>query len=163
RQPMLSRLKTGLLAMSCRRSILFSLCLVIGASVCPAAEKPPNILFILVDDVGREVLGCYGGQSYRTPNIDDLASRGIRFNNAYVMPMCHPTRTCIMTGQYPFRLGAMQWGTFPIQFETKTLAHALKRAGYVTGIAGKWQLTLLMKDPTQPNRMGFDEYCLDGW
>lgn len=68
-----------------------------------------------------------------------------------------------MTGRYPFRLGPMQWGTFPEQFERSSLANVLKAAGYTTGIAGKWQLTLLKNDPAQPNRMGFDYYCLDGW
>ena len=56
------------------------------------AVEHPNVLFILVDDVGREVLECYGGQSYKTPNIDRLAQRGLRFEHDYVMPMCHPTR-----------------------------------------------------------------------
>jgi arylsulfatase A len=143
------------------------LAIVIAASamtvtIVSAAERP-NILLILADDVGREVLGCYGGQSYKTPNLDRLAHSGIRFEHAYVMAMCHPTRICIMTGQYPFRLGEPTWGTFPKSVEQHTLANVLKRAGYVTGIAGKWQLTLLKNDLAQPNRMGFDEYCLDGW
>ena len=68
-----------------------------------------------------------------------------------------------MTGQYPFRLGEPVWGTFPKTAEDRTLAQVLKRAGYATGIAGKWQLALLKDDLDQPNRMGFDEYCLYGW
>lgn len=129
----------------------------------PASVTRPNILVILVDDVGREVLGCYGGESYKTPNIDYLANSGTRFNQAYVMPMCHPTRICLMTGQYPFRLGEPAWGTFPKQSEPLTLGNIFKSAGYHTVISGKWQLTLLKDDLEQPNRMGFDEYCLDGW
>ena len=127
------------------------------------AAEHPNVLFILVDDVGREVLECYGGQSYKTPNIDRLAQQGLRFEHAYVMPMCHPTRICLMTGQYPFRLGKAAWGSFPEQFEKNSLGNIFKRAGYATGIAAKWQLTLLKDDPQHPNRMGFDEYCLDAW
>jgi arylsulfatase A len=150
--------------------ILISIVIVLAVVAAPlvvarpahSAERP-NILFILVDDVGREVLGCYGGESYKTPNIDRLAESGLRFEHAYVMPMCHPTRICLMTGQYPFRLGEPRWGVFPKQFEQNSLGNVLKRAGYATAISGKWQLTLLKNDPRQPNRMGFDEYCLDAW
>ena len=73
----------------------------------------PNILLILADDVGREVLGCYGGRSYPTPQLDRLADGGIRYTHAYAMPSCHPTRISLLTGQYPFRLGHPDWGTFP--------------------------------------------------
>ena len=70
-----------------------------------AASKRPNILLILADDVGPEVLGVYGGSSYDTPNLDALARSGMRFNHAYAMPVCHPSRICLLTGRYPFRLG----------------------------------------------------------
>lgn len=134
--------------------------LVLGSA---AEAKLPNILLILADDVGREVLGCYGGTSYQTPNIDRLAAGGRRYAHAYAMPMCHPTRICLLTGQYPFRLGHPPWGTFPRDAEQRTLPAVLKRAGYATAIAGKWQLALLKDDLQQPNRLGFDEYCLYGW
>ena len=68
-----------------------------------------------------------------------------------------------MTGQYPFRLGRPEWGSFPQLAEGRTVASLLKRAGYATAVAGKWQLALLGNDPQQPNRMGFDEYSLYGW
>jgi arylsulfatase A len=125
--------------------------------------EQPNILLILADDVGREVLGCYGGTSYQTPNIDRLAAEGTRFEHAYVMPVCHPTRTTLLTGQYPFRLGHPAWGSFPREAERRTLPALLKKAGYATAVAGKWQLSLLKDDLQQPQRMGFDEYCLYGW
>ena len=83
-------------------------CLLVVAST--AAAQRPNIVLILADDVGREVLGCYGGTSYPTPNIDRLASGGVRFVHAYTMPVCHPTRICLLTGQYPFRLGQSGMG-----------------------------------------------------
>ena len=136
-------------------------CLLVVAST--AAAQRPNIVLILADDVGREVLGCYGGTSYPTPNIDRLASGGVRFVHAYTMPVCHPTRICLLTGQYPFRLDNPEWGTFPRAIESRTLANSLKRAGYATAIAGKWQLALLKNDLEQPHRMGFDDYCLYGW
>jgi arylsulfatase A len=130
-----------------------------------AAKKgrPPNIVLILADDVGCEVLGCYGGQSYRTPHLDALARSGMRFTHAYSMPVCHPTRVCLLTGRYPFHLDHPRWGSFPKAEEKHTLAQVLKRAGYATAIAGKWQLGLLKNDLEQPQRMGFDDYALFGW
>jgi arylsulfatase A len=133
-----------------------------AASSTQSAERP-NILLILADDVGREVLGCYGGTSYKTPNIDRLAADGIRYEHAYVMPVCHPTRITLLTGQYPFRLSHPEWGSFPRTVEKRTLSALLKASGYATAVAGKWQLTLLKDDLEQPHRMGFDEYCLYGW
>ncbi len=138
--------------------MFFSLAIVIGSNA-----KQPNIVLILADDVGREVLGCYGGTSYSTPNIDRLAADGIRYQHSYTMPVCHPTRICLLTGQYPFRLGHPEWGSFPREVETRTLPAVLKRAGYATAIAGKWQLAMLKDDLEQPHRMGFDDYCLYGW
>ena len=128
-----------------------------------AAERPPNIVLIMADDVGCETLGCYGGQSYKTPHIDRLAETGLKFTHCYAMPVCHPTRTCLLSGRYPRHQGNPRWGTFPRVDEAQTLAKALQSAGYRTSISGKWQLTLLLKDPQQPHRMGFDDYCLFGW
>ena len=136
---------------------------VLAVDVASARAQQPNILLILADDVGREVLGCYGGTSYETPRIDRLAAEGIRFEHAYAMAVCHPTRTTLLTGQYPFRLGHPAWGSFPREAEQRTLPALLKRAGYATAVAGKWQLALLSDDVEQPHRMGFDEYCLYGW
>jgi arylsulfatase A len=79
------------------------------------------------------------------------------------MPVCHPTRTTLLTGQYPFRLGHPAWGSFPRGAENRTLPALLKQSGYATAVAGKWQLALLKDDLQQPRRMGFDEYCLYGW
>ena len=121
-----------------------------------------NVVIILADDVGREVLGCYGGTSYKTPRIDELAASGTRFEQCYVMPMCHPTRIALLTGQYPFRLGHPEWLTFPKAAETHTIAHTFKRAGYRTCVSGKWQLALISEDRDHPHRLGFDEYCVTG-
>lgn len=128
-----------------------------------AAADQPNILLILADDVGSEVLECYGGESYRTPNIDRLASQGLRFTHAFAMPACHATRTTLLSGQYWVSMGRPEWGSFPSSAEHRTLAQVLKRAGYATAISGKWQLALLGDDPDQPHRMGFDQYALFGW
>jgi arylsulfatase A len=134
-----------------------------GSLLLSAEKRPPNIVFILADDVGTEVLGCYGGESYRTPHLDALAQSGLKFQHCYSMPVCHPTRICLLTGRYPFQLGNPRWGSFPAEMESHTIAHALKAAGYATAIAGKWQLALLSKDLRHPNRLGFDSYCLFGW
>ncbi len=133
------------------------------AAAIAAAAQRPNIVLILADDVGREVLGCYGGESYETPNLDALAEGGKRFTHCYSMAVCHPTRVCLLTGRYPAVLGNPRWGSFPADEEPRTLAAVLKRAGYATAVAGKWQLALLKKDRQQPARMGFDEWSLFGW
>jgi arylsulfatase A-like enzyme len=128
-----------------------------------AARRPPNIVFILADDVGQEVLGCYGGESYKTPQLDSLARSGLMFHHCYSMPVCHPTRICLLTGRYPFQLDNPRWGTFPVDQASGTIAQVLRRQGYATAIAGKWQITLLEKDLGHPNLLGFDQYCLFGW
>lgn len=140
--------------------------LVFAPAACPGAEDAaarPNILLILADDVGVEPLGCYGGQLYDTPRLDALARSGERFTHCYAMPVCHPTRVCLLTGRYPYRLGNPRWGTFPRQAEDKTFAHVMKRAGYATAVAGKWQLTMMKNDLDHPRRLGFDQWCLFGW
>ena len=65
----------------------------------------PNILFIMVDDLGKDWISCYGGDNIETPHIDALAAGGIKFNNAWSMPQCTPTRVTLLTGQYPCRTG----------------------------------------------------------
>ena len=123
----------------------------------------PNILFILADDVGREVLGCYGGQSYATPNLDRLAASGARFNHCYSMPVCHPTRITLLSGQYPRHLNHPKWGTYPQAAEGKTFANIANRAGYATAVAGKWQLCMMAEKLMHPQMLGFDQWCLFGW
>ncbi len=124
---------------------------------------PPNILFILADDVGQEVLSGYGGQSYETPHIDALMHGGMKFEHAYSMPNCFPSRLAIMTGRYPLRQGEIVWGHFPKEEEAHTFSNLLQSAGYRTGIAGKWQLTLLKDDPEHPQRLGFQHSDLFAW
>ena len=127
-----------------------------------SAERP-NILLILADDLGIETLGCYGGTSYATPHLDQLAAEGLRFDHCYSMAVCHPTRVTLLTGRYPFRWKHPRWGTYPQAAEAVSLGHRMKQLGYSTAVAGKWQLTLLKDDLEHPHRLGFDEYCLFGW
>jgi len=127
-----------------------------------------NFVFFLIDDLGWADLSCYGSTFYETPNIDRLASEGMRFTEAYAAcPVCSPTRGSIMTGKYPARLGITQWiggANQPTPYrhylplEEVTIAEALKQAGYATGFVGKWHLAT--RDPDRakyyPDRQGFD-------
>ncbi len=101
-------------------------------------DRPPNVLLILADDLGVEGLGCYGGSSYRTPNLDRLAREGVRFTHAYAQPLCTPTRLELMTGKYRFR----NWVAFGIMDpKERTFGHRMRENGYATCMAGKWQFT----------------------
>ena len=119
------------------------------------AQKKPNIIFILADDLGIGDVGCYGADNYRTPNIDRLASLGMRFANAYTAPLCGPSRATILTGRHLFRTGATNQdatGLMKPAVETMMPSY-LKKAGYVTTSIGKWgQL------PLNPGDFGFDDY-----
>ena len=126
-----------------------------------AAEKKPNVIFILIDDFGYTDLGCYGSKFYETPNIDRLASQSIKFTDAYAAcPVCSPTRASIMTGKYPVKTGITDWipgrqasssGSptdkliaLPFKLELAlnevTIAEFLQKNGYRTMISGKWHL-----------------------
>ena len=76
-----------------------------GAAAQRAKRKQPNILFIMVDDLGKEWVRCYGSEHKLTPNVDRLAASGMLFDNAYSMPQCTPTRATLLSGQYPYRTG----------------------------------------------------------
>ncbi len=147
--------------------------LIIQSSI---AQKPktnnqtkPNIILIMADDLGVETLGSYGGSSYKTPNLDFLAARGMRFNQAYATPLCTPSRLLLMTGKYNFR-NYKAFGFLPAH-ET-TFGHLMKSTGYATGVFGKWQLNGMGPGPNAANpkpdsslkgstclEAGFDEYA----
>ena len=119
-----------------------------------AAEKKPNLILIMADDLGYETIGANGGTSYRTPVLDQLAATGARFTQCYVQPLCTPTRVQLMTGQYNVR-NYINFGTLDPQ--AVTFGNLLKDAGYATCITGKWQLG---HDVDLPTKFGFDESCL---
>ena len=85
--------------------ILLVVCALIGCESNTYDIGRPNIVFILVDDLGKEWVSSYGAEDILTPNIDSLAKSGIRFNNVYSMPQCTPTRVTLLTGQYPYKHG----------------------------------------------------------
>jgi len=133
----------------------------IGLSATASVKKSrPNIVFIMADDVSPEVLGCYGGTTYKTPNIDKLAQTGTRFTHCYSSPVCAPTRVKLLTGRYGFR-NYKKWGHIPD--DEITFGHVLKDAGYATAIAGKWQMVLQKKDPDHVTKMGFEQNSVFGW
>ena len=136
-----------------------ALCLS-GLSCARTHRKQPNIVLIMVDDLGYEILGCNGGTSYSTTNIDNLAKTGVRFTNCYSTPKCSPSRVTIMTGRYLFRT-TEKWGHIPPN--EKTFGHMLQSAGYATGLAGKWQMSMLREDPLHVRKMGFEQNSVFGW
>ncbi len=127
----------------------------------------PNIVFILIDDLGWRDLGCYGSRFYETPNLDRLASEGMRFTDAYAAcPVCSPTRASLLTGKYPARVGVTNYiggnarGKLldapyvdHLPLEEYSLARALKQGGYTTWHIGKWHLG---DSPYRPDTHGFD-------
>jgi arylsulfatase A-like enzyme len=144
-----------------------------GAAASPSASTaPPNIVFILADDLGWTDLGCMGSRYYETPHIDQLAAQGMRFTAYYNCQNCAPTRAALMSGQYAPRTGVYTVGSgargkawqrqlIPAPNRTKlprdkiTVARALKQAGYATGLFGKWHLGT--DGPYHPAQRGFDE------
>jgi len=127
----------------------------------------PNILFILIDDLGWKDLGCYGSEFYETPNLDRLASEGMSFTDAYAAcPVCSPTRASIMSGKYPARVGVTNFiagegsgkllsapYTKYLPLREKSLAAALRDGGYHTWHVGKWHLG---DERYWPDKHGFE-------
>ncbi|MCR9297184.1 MAG: sulfatase-like hydrolase/transferase, partial [bacterium] len=138
------------------------LCLTFGSQLF-AETRRPNIVLIMADDISWECFGCYGGQDYSTPRIDELARQGVRFEHCYSTPICTTSRVKIMTGKYNFRNYTHFGYLNPAE---KTFAELLREAGYKTAIAGKWQLNGLTnqlagyQDNQRPVHAGFDEYML---
>src|SRR5262245_58958196 len=126
-------------------------------SAQPAPRKP-NVVFILADNLGYADLGCYGCKDIKTPNIDRLAARGVRFTTLYSNgPDCSPTRTALLTGRYQHRVGGLECAIgidnvgryddairlrekneLGLPVEEVSIARLLKDAGYATAICGKW-------------------------
>jgi arylsulfatase A-like enzyme len=135
------------------------------ATLARDQRRLPNLVFFLSDDLGYADLSCYGSSDIRTPHIDGLAKNGIRFTDAYAnAPVCTPTRVGFLTGQYQQRFGKdLEWALGPANNDTgglspshSVLPSALKRAGYRTGIFGKWHVGAAPK--FRPLQHGFDEF-----
>jgi arylsulfatase A-like enzyme len=153
----------------CRRDLLKitamgTACLALLPSTASPDEAsgPPNIVVILADDLGYGDLGCYGSKDIKTPNIDAMAKRGMKFTDFYVnAPVCSPSRAGFLTGRSQQRCGAESVFT-PAHAESglplneRTLADELKRGGYATGIFGKWHLGYA--EEFNPVNRGFDKF-----
>ncbi|SVA05595.1 uncharacterized protein METZ01_LOCUS58449, partial [marine metagenome] len=129
-------------------------------------KNQPNVILIMSDDLGYEVIGANGGTSYETPRLDKMAEDGMRFENAHVMPLCTPTRISLMTGKYNFR-NYIGFGL--IAPDEITFGHLMSDAGYNTCIAGKWQLYSYNPPDEVPEmrnkgqkieNAGFNEFCV---
>ncbi len=146
--------------------LVLLMCLLAGKIF---SQQRPNVVFILVDDLGYGDLSCYGATKIQTPNLDKLAKQGLQFTNAHsTSATCTPSRYAIMTGQYPWRKKGT--GILPgdaaliVPTDKITLPSLFKKAGYNTGIVGKWHLGLgdtLEKEwngelKPGPNEVGFD-------
>jgi len=126
------------------------------------ADDRPNVVVILADDLGYADLSCQGSKQAKTPNIDTIATNGIRFTDGYVScPVCSPSRAGLLTGRYQQRFGLEfnprpEAEHFGLPVDQVTIADVMKKAGYATGMIGKWHEG---NEPQfHPNRRGFDEY-----
>lgn len=146
--------------------IFVSFFLLIQNNFCFSQQSKPNIIYIMADDLGYADLSCYGRKDYQTPNLDKLATQGIKFMNAYAAaPVCTPTRVAFMTGRYPSRIEVglhepLDWSTkdssIGLTSEVPSIATLLKQSGYATYLVGKWHLGF--KPQFNPLKNGFDYF-----
>jgi arylsulfatase A-like enzyme len=147
------------------KRLSIALLILISAGSCGAEPVPPNFLFVIVDDLGRQDLAVYGSSFYETPNMDRLAAEGMRFDNAYAAhPRCVPSRLGIMSGRFPARYGIPGFpdraeGNHALPLSATTFAERLQEAGYRTGYIGKWHLG---KEGGDPSVQGFDTAIMAG-
>ena len=150
-----------------RRPILTPSLLLICLFSCssPPAEQPqkkPNFIIVFADDQGYADLGVFGATDFKTPRIDQMAREGMRFTNFYAQPVCGPSRTALLTGSYPIRVGEYgnEKNNFPYVHEKEILLpKVLQQAGYATGMIGKVDITQRrrgFKPELNPVRRGFD-------
>jgi len=143
---------------------LFHLALTVGVSAAAPNERPPNIIFAMLDNVGQEWFGSYGSEEGCTPNIDRLVATGLRVEQCYTPPICGPSRVVLLTGRYPhhtgFRLhhdaGLYSGGGLDPRREI-LFPRLFRDAGIVTGITGKWQVNHLYDEPDVLTEHGFGE------
>lgn len=138
----------------------------LGCGAASAAGAKPHIIFVMADDMGWGQTGYRGHPVLKTPNLDAMAANGLRFERFYAGgPVCSPTRASVLTGRSHDRAGVLTHG-YALRLQEKTIAQALKGAGYVTAHFGKWHLNghkgpgapIFADDPRNPGAFGFDEW-----
>ena len=128
------------------------------AQTTAVGERPPNVIFIMADDLGYGDLGCYGQKQVKTPNLDRMAAQGIRFTQYYAgSTVCAPSRSVLMTGQHTGHTYIRGNAKVNLRPEDTTVAEVLKRAGYATALVGKWGLGHEGSTGV-PTRKGFDYF-----
>ncbi|WP_405563432.1 sulfatase [Polaribacter sp. Asnod6-C07] len=147
-----------------KQLILWSLVLLCFNSCSAQKNKKPNFIIIFTDDQGYQDLGCFGSPNIKTPNIDQMASEGIKFTNFYAQTVCGPSRAALLTGSYPMRNARNDNGDTPhpkLALSEVTIAEVLKPVGYKTGMIGKWDLAGHNPEKFNPDLLpmhqGFDE------
>ena len=132
------------------------------ANAATLKARRPNIIVILTDDQGYADLGCHGNLHIKTPNMDRIHHEATRLTDHHVSPTCSPTRTALMTGRHEFRSGITHTilERERMSLKSVTIAQVLKKAGYTTGIFGKWHMGDAA--PYQPGNRGFDEVFIHG-
>jgi len=140
------------------KSTMSAMMLIFLGTAAQAAERP-NIVLVMADDQGWGDMSYTGHPVIKTPNFDEAAATGLRFDRFYAAaPVCSPTRASVLTGRHPNRMGVFQWG-FPMRPQEITLPEALKTVGYATGHFGKWHLGSVRTDSlANPGQNGFDEW-----
>jgi len=127
---------------------------------CSVPKQKLNVILIITDDQGYGDFGIMGNPIIKTPNLDEMAKRSAQMTNYYVSPVCAPTRACLMTGRYNYRTRAIDTyiGRAMMEPAEVTIAEMLKKAGYATGLFGKWHLG--DNYPMRPQDQGFDEVLM---
>jgi arylsulfatase A-like enzyme len=145
--------------LGCRRYFKVWLSLALCLGICGpvrAADRPPNIVFVLADDLGYGDLGCYAQKRIRTPNLDRMAKEGLRFTHFYAgCTVCAPSRCALMTGMHTGHATIRGNDSVPLRPDDRSVAELLKGAGYATALVGKWGLGEPGTTGT-PDRKGFD-------
>jgi arylsulfatase A-like enzyme len=132
------------------------------ASAAKLAGQRPNIVLVMTDDQGKGDLSCFGNPDLKTPNLDRLYAHSTRFTDFHVSPTCAPTRSALMSGRHEFRNGVTHTilERERMTLSTVTIAQVLQKAGYATGIFGKWHLG--DEEEYQPHNRGFGEVFIHG-
>ena len=136
--------------------VIVTIACLLGAINISVAEEQPNVILIMVDDMGYSDIGCYGGE-INTPNLDALAKNGIRFRQFYNTGKCHSSRVTLLSGLHSYQAGNVgPEGTVKLHNHDVargvSIAQVLREAGYFTAVSGKWHIT------PEPNEFGFDRF-----